>query len=459
MTPRARLLAPLGTLLAVTAVAVAVHAVGGRAGGPTRTVLHLRAGSAAATSELTPTVGKARGSGGDNAGGATSGGDSGYRVVGVLPGAGPADGPVWDLPGGRADAALVRRLAAALGAGTPVRAGAGWRAGALTVTATPGQPWYWSPGCAPPQADPGAPPVVCASSGGSVAVGTATGGSGSAGTATTSTGTCGPALGAPAGPGTPVEDLAGSADGGCGSVPTMIDPPLTDPGLRSTSGLGTVEPAPPVAEPGAHLPSGDPGGPPPQPMPPVGQPPTAQAPDLKPSGQQVPPAKPPASPSLTVVRTAVAPVLRALGLDPAAAHVTGGEVRLDPMLDGLPTAGWATRLQVAADGTLTAGTGWLARPTRGAAYPLVGARAALDALPEPPRMLMPCPAPACSPEPVREVTGARRGVVLQMLQGGAPLLLPAWLFDIRGADEPLVAVAVAPRWWRVAEPGAPDSTR
>ena len=76
------------------------------------------------------------------------------------------------------------------------------------------------------------------------------------------------------------------------------------------------------------------------------------------------------------------PVLAAVGLAPAEPTITAGApltlVTVDPVVDGLPTAGFSTVMHLTADGPLYAG-GWLAKPTRGDTYPLVGAREAVAA--------------------------------------------------------------------------------
>jgi hypothetical protein len=89
----------------------------------------------------------------------------------------------------------------------------------------------------------------------------------------------------------------------------------------------------------------------------------------------------PASPD--EAKRAAAPVLAAVGLvgRPADATQTAGPNRtivVDPVYGGLPTHGWRTTLQVASDGGLLSATGRLARVTEGAAYPVVGARRALQ---------------------------------------------------------------------------------
>ncbi|WP_328889411.1 hypothetical protein [Streptomyces sp. NBC_00316] len=84
-------------------------------------------------------------------------------------------------------------------------------------------------------------------------------------------------------------------------------------------------------------------------------------------------------------KAAAAPVLKAVGQDDAAldARQLMGSVRVvnaDPVVDGLPTYGWATGIQVGADGEVTGGSGQLKGLTKGAEYPVVSAGDALNQL-------------------------------------------------------------------------------
>ncbi|MEU5025036.1 hypothetical protein [Streptomyces milbemycinicus] len=84
-------------------------------------------------------------------------------------------------------------------------------------------------------------------------------------------------------------------------------------------------------------------------------------------------------------KRAAQPVLDALGLDGAKLDATQlyGAVRVvkaDPVLDGLPTYGWRTSLQVAADGQLVGGDGLLSKPAEDDTYPLIGAAEAMKRL-------------------------------------------------------------------------------
>ena len=170
MTGRSKILAPVVTALAVGAVAVTATVVaGGGHRAHTPRTLRLAGSAASGASAAGSAAGPAA------ARPASSGGA--YRLTGDLPAGKPADAAAWTLPSGAGPASPVARLAEALHAGTPVRDGDGWRAGALTVTGEAGRPWYFSscvPGT-PVAADPAITSGVgCVMSSGQGQAGTAT---------------------------------------------------------------------------------------------------------------------------------------------------------------------------------------------------------------------------------------------------------------------------------------------
>ncbi|MGW1839316.1 hypothetical protein [Streptomyces sp. NPDC002067] len=165
---------------------------------------------------------------------------------------------------------------------------------------------------------------------------------------------------------------------------------------------------------------------------------------------------------------AVRPVLAALGQSDARldAHGLSGAVRTvraDPVLGGLPTYGWQSDLQVGADGQVVGGSGQLARPVKGAQYPVLSAERTLarlnsrdgshtpgdcpssDAAPESSGGIARCePAPTRAQQPAR-VTGAVFGLSVQYVSGGQALV-PSWLFEVRqpgAGDGPDAASTVA----------------
>jgi hypothetical protein len=163
------------------------------------------------------------------------------------------------------------------------------------------------------------------------------------------------------------------------------------------------------------------------------------------------------------VRSAARPVLEAVGLDPADATVQAsqsqGFVTANPTIDGLPTDGLATTVTVFGTHVAAAG-GRLGGSRAGATYPVISADAAWKQLRHTPmvRPMMACPEPSPnSGDPMIcggpiTVTGARFGLSLH-LASGRQVLVPSWLFDVRGSDSPLPVVAIDPRY--LAAPSTP----
>ena len=158
---------------------------------------------------------------------------------------------------------------------------------------------------------------------------------------------------------------------------------------------------------------------------------------------------------------AARPVLAAVGLAAETPQVRdlGGivEVSVNPTVDGRPTADVATRVLVGPDGSVTSASGQLTNGRAGASYPLVSAQQAFDALPPPPRILVAClPSEDCpnqAAEPV--LTGATLGLFPALLRGDRQVLLPAWLFHVRGQNELLAQLAVQQRF--LAGPSQPST--
>ena len=164
-------------------------------------------------------------------------------------------------------------------------------------------------------------------------------------------------------------------------------------------------------------------------------------------------------------RAAARPLLEAVGINPDIAVVRAGQpegfVDADPTVGDLPTHGLTTMVRVL--GTrVTSASGWLGGSRAGATYPVISARAAWQQLLRTPmiRPMMACPEPmAGGSDPLIcggpiTVTGARFGLSLHE-ENGRPLLVPSWLFDVRGSDSALSVVAVAPRY--LAAPPAPTA--
>ncbi|MEU9501772.1 hypothetical protein [Streptomyces sp. NPDC048196] len=185
-------------------------------------------------------------------------------------------------------------------------------------------------------------------------------------------------------------------------------------------------------------------------------------------------------------KRAVRPVLTALGQGDAAVDASGlsGAVRIvtaNPVLGGLPTYGWQSDLQVGSDGQVVGGSGQLAKPVKGAVYPVLNADKTLARLNSGDgRKPAPCPSTPgrnggsdgkgdqiapCEPAPTKgqqpaEVTGAVFGLAVQYVDGGQALV-PSWLFKVRqpgtgnGPDATTTTVthpAVDPKYLAHKEP-------
>ncbi|MEW2068104.1 hypothetical protein [Streptomyces sp. NPDC007346] len=188
-------------------------------------------------------------------------------------------------------------------------------------------------------------------------------------------------------------------------------------------------------------------------------------------------------------KAAAAPVLKAVGQDDAALNAGQlmGDVRVvnaEPKVDGLPTYGWSTGVQIGPDGTVAGGSGQLKALEKGDTYPVIGAGAALEQLNEASRArgdggrdiggcATPVPLegepkpsdPQCVPSngkraPVTQtVQEAVFGLALSYVDG-RQTLVPSWLFHVRqapgGPESTVTQIAVAPEF--VERPATPTPT-
>ncbi|WP_433342763.1 hypothetical protein [Streptomyces sp. CA-253872] len=154
------------------------------------------------------------------------------------------------------------------------------------------------------------------------------------------------------------------------------------------------------------------------------------------------------APTEAEAREGARPVFAALGL--ADAEVRAGEVQgtsrvvaADPVVDGLPTDGWSTRLRLAAGGEVAGGTGRLDVPRTAGRdrYPVRSAAEALAALNE----------GAGDGSSVVRVTRARFGLAARTREG-RPVLVPAWLFSVPPPRTTLAQTAIEERY---LAPGGP----
>ncbi|MET9610843.1 hypothetical protein ABZZ17_38135 [Streptomyces sp. NPDC006512] len=163
-------------------------------------------------------------------------------------------------------------------------------------------------------------------------------------------------------------------------------------------------------------------------------------------------------------KAAAAPVLAAAGQGDARvdARLVQGSVRVvsaDPVVGGLPTQGWSSKVSVGADSKVVAGSGELKAPVRSGEQPVVGAVEALARLnarntgdgtgPGPSGCATSVPLTPdtptgatdtvpCNPEPrpmkpprTESVRGAVLGLAPGTVDGGRGLV-PAWLFEVAG---------------------------
>lgn len=185
-------------------------------------------------------------------------------------------------------------------------------------------------------------------------------------------------------------------------------------------------------------------------------------------------------------KAAAVPVLKAVGQDDAALNADQlmDDVRVvnaDPKVDGLPTYGWSTGVQIGPDGKVAGGSGQLKALEKGATYPVIGADAALKQLNEAsaakgdggkdiggcatpvPLEGEPKPSdPQCVPSngnraPVTQtVEDAVFGLALSYVDG-RQTLVPSWLFHVRqapaGPESTVTQIAVAPEF--VEKPAEP----
>ncbi|MEU5132404.1 MULTISPECIES: hypothetical protein [Streptomyces] len=192
-------------------------------------------------------------------------------------------------------------------------------------------------------------------------------------------------------------------------------------------------------------------------------------------------------------KAAAAPVLKAVGQDDAALNAGQlmGDVRVvnaDPKVDGLPTYGWSTGVQVGPDGEVTGGSGHLKALEKGDTYPVVGADEALKQLNEESRgrgdggrdiggCATPAPLegeqkspsdPQCVPSngkraPVEQtVEDARLGLALNHVDG-RPTLVPTWLFTVKqapgGPENTVTRIAVDPEFVEKPQTPTPSGDR
>jgi hypothetical protein len=164
------------------------------------------------------------------------------------------------------------------------------------------------------------------------------------------------------------------------------------------------------------------------------------------------------------------PLLTALGVTgPVSLSSIGSDgtttVDVPPSLQGMPTKGFQTWIEVDLAGVVAA-AGWLGTPKPGDAYPLISAAQAFDlsngwtggvcaaaapmlASSAPPTSAFPMP--SCQAPHPANVTGAVLGLDLEW-QNEQPILVPAWFFTVEGTDGPVLGTVAIDRTYLAGPP-------
>jgi hypothetical protein len=173
-------------------------------------------------------------------------------------------------------------------------------------------------------------------------------------------------------------------------------------------------------------------------------------------------------------KAAAAPVLKAVGQDEAkldASQVLGAvrTVNADPVIDGLPTHGWTTGVQVGSDGRIVGGSGRLKEPKKGPEYPLISAKETLKELNSP--IVIGCATPVPlegeqKENPCAPSSGAPRTVTVKeavfglsaQFVDGQQALVPSWLFEVKPQEDAadtytVTHPAVEPEFLKPSAPG------
>lgn len=179
---------------------------------------------------------------------------------------------------------------------------------------------------------------------------------------------------------------------------------------------------------------------------------------------------------------AAAGVLKAVGQEDAKLDASQlmDQVRVvnaAPRVGGLPTYGWTTGLQISPQGKVIGGSGNLLAPTKGAVYPVIGAKKALSlmnatpgrysggrmgiggcAAPVPVKDRDEAPCKAFTAPPMQTsatVKGAVFGLAAHSV-GARQVLVPSWLYEVRpsGAADDITVThpAIDPKYLATPRP-------
>lgn len=157
----------------------------------------------------------------------------------------------------------------------------------------------------------------------------------------------------------------------------------------------------------------------------------------------------PPGPSVADTERTARPVFAALDLDGAVRATQGQDTESWATVE--PVAGGSTTLQVSRDLKVVGGNGWLSGSTEGDAYPLISAADAFEALKAMPLIhddmcrVRTDGKPGCEEPAPPVVVGAHLGLMLDRDREGA-LLVPAWLFELKGSTDTVPWVAIDPAY-------------
>lgn len=237
--------------------------------------------------------------------------------------------------------------------------------------------------------------------------------------------------------------------------------PVLDPQMGTACAV--AKSSPPILAPVPVKPDVN-GGPEPvgsgaSPPPTAGSPTRGVGPQPAPFAEPIPVAE-------NVARRLARPVLEAVGVNPDAAKVDteGGQrsVVFSPVVGGSTVFGLDTLVSINDRGQIVDASGWLSTPAAAAPYPLISARQAYDQLLHQPQPMMALAMPCrilpgkrdCARILDRVVTGATLGLMQAYGTDRGILLVPAWLFHVRGQSTPVAVVAVQRAFLGQPEPPA-----
>jgi len=112
-------------------------------------------------------------------------------------------------------------------------------------------------------------------------------------------------------------------------------------------------------------------------------------------------------------------------------QVSTWRIDASPLIDEKPTSGFGWSITVGPNDEISAASGYLSKPEKAETYKLVGTGVGLE------RLKAGTSGPLTPTPEARNVTGVQRGLMLGHLRGGAPYLVPAYLFEFEGRPPPI----------------------